>query len=34
MVTQLNKLKIDLKLDGSENEEKVIPMTPENMGDF
>lgn len=34
MVTQLSKLKIDLKIDGSENEEKIIPMTPENMGDF
>jgi hypothetical protein len=34
MITQLNRLRIDLKLDGNENEEKIIPMSPENMGDF
>jgi hypothetical protein len=34
MITQLNKLRIDLKLDENDSEEKIIPMSPENMGDF
>ena len=35
MITQLNKLRIDLKLDDlGKEEEKLIPFSPENMGDF
>lgn len=35
MIMQLNKLRIDLKLDDvGKEEEKLIPFSPENMGDF